>query len=152
MFIRLATWARNDSPSSLIGPILSTANDNYNYNNCNYNTNKNEVYIPESANQSRVYVGRWLMYTVDKMSSPIHFPLNRPRFWPSIWRTNIRFEYVCKIRRDYLAKCDIWDKNCYTKSHVAFRLAYLHLTFAYFNGKGQGHAHFDCGYLANGDK
>ena len=31
------------------------------------------------------------------------------------------------------------------------RLAYLHLILAYFEGQGQGHAHFDCQYISNGD-
>ena len=35
------------------------------------------------------------------------------------------------------------------KLHVAFQLAYLHLTLAYCKGRGQGHARFDCEYLAN---
>ena len=33
---------------------------------------------------------------------------------------------------------------------MAFRLAYLHLTLAYYRGQGQHHAHFDCEYLASG--
>ena len=37
------------------------------------------------------------------------------------------------------------------KSHVAFQLAYLHLTLVYFKGQGQGHAYFNCWYLANGN-
>ena len=35
-------------------------------------------------------------------------------------------------------------------SHVAFRLAYSHLTVDH--PKGQSHAHFDYEYLANGDR
>ena len=37
------------------------------------------------------------------------------------------------------------------KSCPAFRLAQLHLTSAISKGQAQGHAHFDCKYLVNGD-
>ena len=30
-----------------------------------------------------------------------------------------------------------------------FRLAYLHLTWTYFKGQGQGNAYFDSAYLEN---
>ena len=37
-----------------------------------------------------------------------------------------------------------------------FRLAYFHLALIHYKGQGQGqgqdHAHFDCEYLANGDR
>ena len=32
-----------------------------------------------------------------------------------------------------------------------FRLSYLHLTLADYNGEGQGHIHFDCEYLQSSD-
>ena len=38
------------------------------------------------------------------------------------------------------------------KSHVTFRLPYLHLTLAYSNCQGQGLAHLDCKYLANSSR
>ena len=34
----------------------------------------------------------------------------------------------------------------------AFRLAYLYLTVASSEGHSQGHGHFVCEYLANGDR
>ena len=38
------------------------------------------------------------------------------------------------------------------KLYTAFQLAYLHLTLAHINSQGQGHAHFDCQYIENGDR
>ena len=40
----------------------------------------------------------------------------------------------------------------HSKSHVVFRLAYLHLTLANSKDQCQGHAHFDCEYPANDDR
>ena len=37
------------------------------------------------------------------------------------------------------------------KSWVDLQLAYLHLTLSHSIGYGQGHAHLDSEYLANGD-
>ena len=48
----------------------------------------------------------------------------------------------------------VTDKHSYCqhrKSHVAFRLAYLHLTLAHSKGQGQGHIQFDYECPANGD-
>ena len=38
------------------------------------------------------------------------------------------------------------------KSYVAFRLVYAHLILTHSKGQGQGHAHFNCEYIPNGDK
>ena len=38
------------------------------------------------------------------------------------------------------------------KSHTAFLLEHLYMTLAHSKGQGQGYAHFDCGYLANGNR
>ena len=35
------------------------------------------------------------------------------------------------------------------KSHMGFRLTYLHLTLVRSKSQGEGHAHFDSEYLAN---
>ena len=35
---------------------------------------------------------------------------------------------------------------------MASRLEYLYLTLPHYQGQDQGHAHFDCEYLANGDR
>ena len=36
------------------------------------------------------------------------------------------------------------------KSHVAFQLTYLYLTFVHFKVQGRIHAYFDCEHLKNG--
>ena len=66
-------------------------------------------------------------------------------------------EDVEKFVRDNLANGDREDKHCffqYVESgmrpfdwHIC-----MHLTLAHSNGHGQGHAHFDCEYLANDDR
>ena len=38
------------------------------------------------------------------------------------------------------------------KSHIGFRILYLHLTLACYKGQNLGHANFDCEYLVNGDR
>ena len=48
---------------------------------------------------------------------------------------------------------DRTNRNCYwMSSHMAFPMGYLHLTLAEFKVQSQSHAHFDCEYLANGDR
>ena len=38
------------------------------------------------------------------------------------------------------------------KSRKAFPLTYLYFRLTNSKGQGQGHAHFDCEFLANGDR
>ena len=38
------------------------------------------------------------------------------------------------------------------KSHLGFRLAYLHLTLAHSNGQGQGQSYLECENLLRGDR
>ena len=38
------------------------------------------------------------------------------------------------------------------ESPIRFPMVYLHLTLARSKGQSQGHAHFDCEYLVNGDR
>ena len=57
------------------------------------------------------------------------------------------------VLTEYLAQNDIEDTfklPTSRKWNTAFKLEYLHLTLANF--KGQCHTHFNCEYLANGDR
>ena len=38
------------------------------------------------------------------------------------------------------------------KLPIGFQIVYLHLTLAHFKGQSQGHAHFGCEYVVNGDR
>ena len=71
-------------------------------------------------------------------------------------KSNIQIEYIGKFVRDYLANSDrekqVLLLSTHSKSHAAFRLAYLNLHVAHSKGQGQGHAHFDYEYSANSDR
>ena len=92
----------------------------------------------------------------DKVRSPAHFHPNRQRPWPSFYSksnfesSTLESSYAI-ISQKVIGRTNIAILT-HRKLHVAFRLAFLHLTLAHSKCQGKGHAHFDCQYLANGDR
>ena len=95
----------------------------------------------------------------DTPARPI-FYLNRQRHWPSFSRSEIGIEELWEIHtwliiNKQIKRWQMWQillLRTHRKSHVTFRLAYLHFTVAHYKSQGQGHAHFECDNLANGDR